>query len=366
MTDNDIKLKSVGSVAGEGLNCVETSSEKNSVEILEENRAGHMGRVDEVDFRDPEGPTEKGGNLNRLESDKGGVARTIRAVEMDYENGCMKITDHYCEVSDFSPVENTAPLSEDDDTTVSEELDSDGEDLGEADDMINKETLKSSHNDTSAVTYISAEIIPKCHDKSDVARQQATENIFEMVQATVHINANSCETENVSVENAQCINKTSKGNDSEVEVLSLESETVQQEEQTEMKHSDKSKVESDISDDKFRNDFECNIANVKSIGDSKQTTDMYDTIEDDNERKAAAGNLTVGYRFYGCFTPYGAKCRPEIYGYRGPLHVWNEKTKKNALIYSDSVTVATLHKREVVFCPTDFHQSYIPKTKCDH
>ncbi|KAK3095908.1 hypothetical protein FSP39_020668 [Pinctada imbricata] len=48
-----------------------------------------------------------------------------------------------------------------------------------------------------------------------------------------------------------------------------------------------------------------------------------------------------GYKYYDCFTPYGYACRPEKYGFRGPLHVWNETEGKYTMIPND-VTILFL------------------------
>ena len=72
------------------------------------------------------------------------------------------------------------------------------------------------------------------------------------------------------------------------------------------------------------------------------------------------------YKFYGCFTPYGAKCRPQVYGFRGPLHVWNEEEGQYTLVHNDKVTVVNSRARQIPFTEGDIHQVYIPKTCCKH
>ena len=74
----------------------------------------------------------------------------------------------------------------------------------------------------------------------------------------------------------------------------------------------------------------------------------------------------IAYRFYGCFTPYGAKCRPNIYGFRGPLHVWNEEEGKYTLVYNDRVTVVNCRARQIPLTEGNIHQAYIPKSFCKH
>ena len=72
------------------------------------------------------------------------------------------------------------------------------------------------------------------------------------------------------------------------------------------------------------------------------------------------------YKFYGCFTPYGAKCRPHIYGFRGPLHVWNEKEGKFTFVYNDRVTAENSRTRHIPIEEDNIHQAYFPKTSCKH
>ena len=72
------------------------------------------------------------------------------------------------------------------------------------------------------------------------------------------------------------------------------------------------------------------------------------------------------YKFYGCFTPYGAKCRPKVYGFRGPLHAWNETEGQFDLVFNDKVTVIDSRARHIPFTEGDKHMVYIPKTYCKH
>ncbi|KAH3886115.1 hypothetical protein DPMN_010116 [Dreissena polymorpha] len=72
------------------------------------------------------------------------------------------------------------------------------------------------------------------------------------------------------------------------------------------------------------------------------------------------------FMFYGCFTQYGAKCRPNVYGYRGPLHIWMEDTRNYSLIHNDFVTLAKQDQQQIPFQENNFHQQYVPKTACQH
>ena len=71
------------------------------------------------------------------------------------------------------------------------------------------------------------------------------------------------------------------------------------------------------------------------------------------------------YKFYGCFTPYGAKCQPSIYGFRGPLHVWDDNEGKYTLVYNDRVTVNLADCKEINDSDC-VHQKYQPLTFCQH
>lgn len=74
----------------------------------------------------------------------------------------------------------------------------------------------------------------------------------------------------------------------------------------------------------------------------------------------------IDYTFYGCFTPYGSLCRPDKYGFRGPLHVWCDKTSRYDLLYNDKVSCNSVHKREIERDDSCVHQSYKPFTLCTH
>ena len=72
------------------------------------------------------------------------------------------------------------------------------------------------------------------------------------------------------------------------------------------------------------------------------------------------------YKFYGCFTPFGAKCRPDVYGFRSPLHVWNEEERKFTFVFNDRVTVENSRARQIPVEEGNIHQAYCPKTSCEH
>ncbi|CAG2246879.1 unnamed protein product [Mytilus edulis] len=74
----------------------------------------------------------------------------------------------------------------------------------------------------------------------------------------------------------------------------------------------------------------------------------------------------IGYNFLRCFTTYGSLCRPDKYGFRGPLHVWDENTSGYALLYNDQVSCNSVHRREIERDITDIHQNYQPIQLCSH
>ncbi|XP_050396351.1 uncharacterized protein LOC126814933 [Patella vulgata] len=73
----------------------------------------------------------------------------------------------------------------------------------------------------------------------------------------------------------------------------------------------------------------------------------------------------VTFRFFCCFSPYGCACDFQSYGYRAPIHIWNSEKGRYEMIARDAITTQHYDKCEV---PLDvgLHQSYIPKTGCQH
>ena len=69
--------------------------------------------------------------------------------------------------------------------------------------------------------------------------------------------------------------------------------------------------------------------------------------------------------FYGCFTPYGCSCRPDKYGFRSALHVWDESSKRYAMIENDAISCHG-NKTEIDFKDNNVHQSYQPRSSCNH
>lgn len=78
-------------------------------------------------------------------------------------------------------------------------------------------------------------------------------------------------------------------------------------------------------------------------------------------------NIETGsYQYFGCFTPFGFSCRPNKYGFRGPLHVWNETEKKYTLIPNDMTSCVSSKRREITFNLKNVHHSYNPTLSCCH
>ncbi|CAH1788222.1 unnamed protein product [Owenia fusiformis] len=68
----------------------------------------------------------------------------------------------------------------------------------------------------------------------------------------------------------------------------------------------------------------------------------------------------VKCKFYRCYTPWGQKCKPQIYGYRAPMYNWNEHDKVFELCSVDKTTMAQGGRTRVDFSSMDPHQQFIP------
>ena len=208
---------------------------------------------------------------------KESVMRVVTVVDMDYEQGIMKITDHNVEASDFSPLENSS-LAVDDKTSQ----DGDSE-------------ILSTHNDFTDTWNEQVDTT----DSHEELKLDIDTSAKQDIQKCNHI-----------------FSKTEDKNHK------MSTET--------------------CSNDKIP--LTCNDPDSAHISIIEQGTCVY--------------------KFYGCFTPFGAKCRPEIYGFRGPLYVWSEAKGRYSLIYNDGVTVASLHERQLPADTASFHQAYTPRTVC--
>lgn len=72
------------------------------------------------------------------------------------------------------------------------------------------------------------------------------------------------------------------------------------------------------------------------------------------------------YQDFGCFTPFGFSCRPDKYGFRGPLHIWNEKEVKYTLVPNDMTSCESSKRRKITYNPRNIHHSYEPTLCCCH
>ena len=75
---------------------------------------------------------------------------------------------------------------------------------------------------------------------------------------------------------------------------------------------------------------------------------------------------TEWYQYFGCFTPFGFSCRPDKYGFRGPLHIWNEKERKYTLIPKDMTSCVSSKRRKITYNPRNIHHRYEPTLCCCH
>lgn len=72
------------------------------------------------------------------------------------------------------------------------------------------------------------------------------------------------------------------------------------------------------------------------------------------------------YQYFGCFTPFGFSCRADKYGFRGPLHIWNEKEGKYTLVPNDMTSCESSKRRKIAYNPKNIHHSYEPTLCCCH
>ncbi|XP_060069411.1 uncharacterized protein LOC132549489 [Ylistrum balloti] len=72
------------------------------------------------------------------------------------------------------------------------------------------------------------------------------------------------------------------------------------------------------------------------------------------------------YIYFGCFTPFGCLCRPKKYGYRAPLHVWDEDKRDYRMLHNDQISCHSSHCKQIMDNKDDIHQQYKPETCCCH
>lgn len=292
----------------------------------------------------------------------GKIRRRISTVEMDYEKGMIHVTEHSVEVSDFSPIgKDMSHLEYDDSTSADKDLDSEAElgngTIGFSDnflDQVDMQQIERNENDLIIVdktTKMCKSSVIDSEDRS--AKTDAPSNkqgsiheddIDGSIKLSIHdkkgiVSTKMCNTYDYN--DLQLCNKNVAIDDT---ITSCIPNNVQD------LHSDETDKQI-----KFSNTICSNISSPEQIRENVADEKLNNVNIDEKS-----------YRFYGCFTPYGAKCRPSIYGYRGPLHVWNETERRYTLIYNDTVTVRSSHQREIPQNTEDFHQSYVPVTVCKH
>ncbi|XP_033725696.1 uncharacterized protein LOC117315565 [Pecten maximus] len=72
------------------------------------------------------------------------------------------------------------------------------------------------------------------------------------------------------------------------------------------------------------------------------------------------------YAYFGCFTPFGCLCRPNKYGYRAPLHVWDDDLRDYRMLDNDRISCHSSHGKQIQDNKEDIHQQYKPETCCCH
>jgi len=85
-----------------------------------------------------------------------------------------------------------------------------------------------------------------------------------------------------------------------------------------------------------------------------------------DQSESPCNDDVIEYKYFGCFTPFGCICRPEKYGFRTPIHVWDDETREYRMLDNDRISCHQSHEREIPFSELNIHQQYKPKTFCAH
>ncbi|WAR03101.1 hypothetical protein MAR_009659 [Mya arenaria] len=278
---------------------------------------------------------DTGNTMPSMEESPVRLSRVIQAVNMDYEKGILMVTDHHVEASDFSPVDHSDSLLED-----KTSLDGDSDNFSEHEKPDNK------------MQYLNREVkednthAPNKNEcKIDIHRDKSYADFTVTDQETRNMLKTQCNNENIIQTSQTEFNK---------EKMSLD-----------LKNPDCSLTNESLSHSVNTADNDLRDVNFTHINVGATVEERAEPNQRDFNTSICQHRNTL-YKFYGCFTPYGAKCRPNLYGFRGPLHVWNYRKKKYSLIYNDSVSVASLHNTEMPVDDENAHQSYSPKTICEH
>lgn len=72
------------------------------------------------------------------------------------------------------------------------------------------------------------------------------------------------------------------------------------------------------------------------------------------------------YAYFGCFTPFGCLCRPNKYGYRAALHVWDDDLRCYRMLDNDRISCHSSHGKQIQRNVEDIHQQYKPTSCCCH
>ncbi|XP_045174195.2 uncharacterized protein LOC123535569 [Mercenaria mercenaria] len=316
------------------------------------------------------------------ESKKTRKHRRITAVDMDFEKGVMKVTDYSVEASDFSPIGNeTSQVDGSDSTSIDEDLDSEHDNvecnLLENRNSINTLSLDNSLEENAIPRNLESAMVSSADGVKLLKNRQLNktnkDNKLDEFVSDEQVASKNEEIENV-FDTGTC-NKNGENN-SDIKMLNEDGAECSGIYTTEYISHNSVNTQSNITnntgdlyDQKDVHAHETDVLSSDNTYQSKQEpniTTVETVVTQGDDSMPDVASIDKSYIFYGCFTPYGAKCRPEIYGYRGPLHVWNEVERCYTLIYNDTVTVTRKNQRQIKNSSLDFHQTYIPKTVCRH
>ena len=328
------------------------------------------------------------------------VRRRITEIDMDYEKDVMIVTERSVEASDFSSIgNNTVDIEGGDSTSIEEDLNSEKDSADNFTEIITRIGAASPHKSPQESTKDTNEDFPKNLDNlhnvcttHPVQLNESTKDINEDFPknldnldnvCTIHpVQLNEKTNSMVLIAHEHSMNDTIDNKDDSN--INISEETPQPEHDTcctsaNLPDVKSIQVEKDVYDQQT-SDSERDLHGPNSVHPnndihiSSSDNTKSDTYQDDTNISSIVSDISMpdtaaackSYVFYGCFTPYGAKCRPKIYGYRGPLHIWNEEQRKYSLIYNDTVTLARKRPHDSNNHQLIFHQRYIPKTVCKH
>ncbi|XP_060567257.1 uncharacterized protein LOC132726029 [Ruditapes philippinarum] len=302
------------------------------------------------------------------------IRRRLNEVDMDFEKGEMTITECSVDASDFSSVGNKALDVEDgDSTSIEEDLNSEKVDnlidffteetcVKEADVSIQGKDkhIREEHsvNFNCILDEKTSHKDPTNDEVNSVRFKECNENVINRYlcnenkhNADINISSESQASPHVDIHDTNSILSAPHRVDVQKDIFIGQT-------------SDSKRNVQDPCDVNPLNDDEHINSDDQIEVHTYQSDTIGSNVSDEYMPDIAAGDKS--YVFYGCFTPYGAKCRPKIYGYRGPLHIWNEEQRRYSLIYNDTVTLSRKRQQDSIKPQLSFHQKYIPKTVCKH